>query len=385
MVVYKTKIQGLGDLNKVSKTLSSINKEQAKVNKGLKKQQQLTDTLTSSTTKKVEDIGNKFKKLSGSDVLSRPLNAFNKSFEYSRKSGDGFFKSFTKGFGGVGKSISRMGGLTKVIGVLFKSLMRTLVPLGLIMGAFVILKKLFTLNIGGMTTGFFKIVGEIKAAMGQLTAWINKSLKKLSPLFKLVFTPIIRSIRFVFAIIKGVFKIVGAILNPIFDILKELGDAFSGIFGDGGGQGKAFEQILKGVGKAFEIIGKVVGHIMKAVLLPLKIIFKILGFIIDKVITRTKKGFQTLFGWLKPIINFIQKIIDFFKKSADKQKERRQAIIDKAKEKYPVAARAAMGVLGGGKTENNTTNDNRNISVYTNKGIDRKSFDEDGAVNAMSN
>lgn len=379
MAGYEVKVKGLTKLNKVVSGYSKLNKEQKAVNKNLKTQKQLTDKLTSSTTGKINDMSKKFQEMTGSTVLERPLNAFSKSFEFSRKKGQGLFSSVKTGFGGMGKAISRMGGLSKVFGLVFKSAMKVLWPLGLIMTAIAVIKKLFQLNVGGMATGFFKVVGEIKSALGQMMGWINRSLRKLDPLFKMVFTPIIQRIRLVFAIIKGVFKGVAAIVTPIIDVLAEIGKAFSGVFGDSKGQAAGFEQVLKGITKTLEVIGKIIGWLLKVALKPLMITFKILGFLISRVIEDTKKGFQTWYKILKPVFDMIKKIIDFFKKGAEKNKEKRETLMGTIKEKYPIAS----ALLGGGTTNNTTKNDNRRISVHTNSGIDANSFNEDSAVRSL--
>ncbi len=184
MATYKIDVKGLSKLNQASKSASSLNDNVKKTNKNLKKTEQISDKLTSTTTGKINEISDKFKKFSGDNSLSRPLQAFSKQFEVARGKGEGLFSSAKKGFGGMKSAIGRMGGLSKVFGTLFKSVLRVAGPIALIMGAFMLLKKMFQLNVGGMATGFFKIVGEIKAAIGQLTVWINKSLRKLGPLFK---------------------------------------------------------------------------------------------------------------------------------------------------------------------------------------------------------
>ena len=375
-MAYEVKIKGLTKLNKVVSGYSKLNKQQKAVNKNLKSQKQLTDKLTSSTTGKIQDLGNKFKELSGNDILSRPLNAMSKGFEASRKKGGGLFSSAKKGLGGMGKAISRMGGLTKVLGAVFKSAMRILLPLTLIMGAIALVKKLFQLNVGGIATSFFKIVGEVKSAIGKMMAWINRSLRKLGPIFKMVINPLVMKIRFVFAIIKGIFKSIGMILNPIIDVLAEIGNAFSGIFGTG--EAKSFEKVLKGISKYFEILGKVIGFIVKVGLLPLRIMFKIIGYVITKMVESWKKSFQKLFEFFKPFINFITKVINFFKERAAAAKESAAA----KREEFN-SSRLGQALGAGGSTNNSTKNDNRKISVFTNAGIDAGSFNEDSAVRSI--
>jgi len=111
--------------------------------------------------------------------------------------------------GGLKKAIPLMG----ILGVAIKGLFLTLAPiLGIITGIIALIfvfKKVWDFNVGGIQTGFFRIVGQLKTIWGKFMAAMSRGLAVLGPMF------------------KGVFDIIFFTIKPFLDILESVISIFN--------------------------------------------------------------------------------------------------------------------------------------------------------------
>ena len=422
-MLYEVAVKGLnkvnnllGGLTKSTNQLKSLNKGTKEYTESLEAQEKANKSLNNAA----DDYIDKLTDATGTSGINRTINKFKEMRNAFKKSGQS---------------------INKVIGMIAKRLLTILVPIALIAGAFLFLKQAFKVNAGGIASEWFKLMGGLKRAWGKFQSNLNKLLRGLGPLFKVAFAPIkviITILTTIFEVFVGVIGllskifgkwtttillVVGALFllytNPVFAILG----AFVFLMAK-------FPKVMKVVTLAILVLVAATWAWNAALFanpitwIVLAVVALIAGIVllVKKLKTMGDKGKKlgkilllVFFPVLIPIVLII-KAIKFLKKKFDEMGDKGKKIakiilyafapvilvikgimwaiqaVIKAWEKLPSwlggpkKDKSAEGVKasnqnGGSKT---TKNDYRNISVFTNRGIDKKSFDENGAVNSIS-
>ena len=336
---YKVTMTGLQQLNQTVTKLNETSKSLTKVNKSIntlnKDSKKLGNTLINKLgLKDVSDKLQDFKKYlapvkTGFKEGIESVNIFSKGMSQGLKSNMGFVGAFKNGFKSMTSFIT--GGskvMSKALLTVRGALMGFIWPVLAIAAAFVILKRMFTLNVGGMQTQWNKITGGMKKTWAQFKLAFDKVLKAFGP------------------IISGIFKYIGSILKPIIDLFKFIGKEINKIFGGDGQQAlKIFSTTLKVIGKTIEIIGKVIGFVLKIAFLPLKGIIIVISFLAKLLADRFKK-----------IGQFIQVFLV----------EPIKMLVDLIKELFEKIAGSKIGKMLGMGNQNSKSNDKGNKKVTNN-------------------
>ena len=366
---------------------------------GLKKDLALADKTTDAfkdMNKELKDTKSKLSAISSQknafeDLVSgTPLakitqmnNKFSKLNNVFAKLGSGSGKKqlvnlFKNTIGGGLKALS------SGISALLPALASLAAPILLVVGAIVTLKRMWDLNIGGMQTTFFKVFGKIKDMWAGMVIKFDKTLKKLSPLFKVVFgtignilLPILTAVGLAF---DGIFAIVSPIVDAITEAVKPLTDMFDTT----NNMSKRLEMTKKIWGGIFKVLGFITKIIVKGLLRPLTEVIKVVakvaeGFLRLKKINEdiSKKMFDTfkntefgqkLFERFEKIKEIIMVIWDIYKKiygiKDDKQNESKAKGVSRER-----SFKAAATMMSGGEASNTT--DNRNFTINSAGSIDK--------------
>lgn len=245
----KRKIKEIGEQNvKIKKTFEDIRPAMDKI---------LGKTplgLISKINNNMLDFNKSIARLGGRASFAKSLNMFFKDLSgnvglFSKNLGTvvrGGFTGMFKNFGIVIKSL--MGG--------FKGLLASasglLLPIGLIVAAIFTLKRMWTLNVGGMQTMFFKFVGTLKNTWGKFSIAFNKFLLKMSPLIKwlteTVGNLLIGAFEGLFVVLQSLFSFLTKILSPVIWLFEKL-------------SGSATNW-----GKAMKVVGYIVGAVAGIIL-----------------------------------------------------------------------------------------------------------------------
>lgn len=237
---------------------------------------------------------------------NRNISAMVDNFTKVQKAG-GFFKVFSSYLGGVGEKAQAMGGFMKSafgggmtgaiskIGVGFKSLIPVIAGLGISLGPILIvigaivaivftLSRMWKNNIGGMQTFWFRFVGAIKDVWHRFVIGFDKLLRALSPLFKILFTVIFLPLMVVVKTIGILFDALFLILQPIFDVIGEIGqtllEPFEMLAGPGG---NGALDMLAMIGDGVKLLAKALGFLLKWALFPVLLVFKGLAVILTPI------------------------------------------------------------------------------------------------------
>lgn len=265
-----------------------------------------------------KNIGESFKKFTGSDVLEAPIKGFTKSLGGALGKGKGFFASITAGVKGF---IGAAGGLKGVIGLIggvTNALVAAAFPLAAIVGAIFLVEKAFENNLGGIATEFSALFGQVKDIFGKVNVGINKMMKALSPLFSLVFKPLFTALRGIMFLVEGFLDGVFEAFQPLGVVLSEIGEQFREIFG----LGKSNESLFI----VLKSVGKILGLTLKAAMMPVVLSFKVLLGIVKFLAPAFKAIgaivtpiFKAIWAVLKPIVEAIKFITGYKNKTATQE------------------------------------------------------------------
>jgi hypothetical protein len=163
-----------------------------------------------------------------------------------------------------------------------------------------ILKRMWTLNIGGMQTQFHRFMGQLKDLWAKFTINFDTTLRKLSPLFTTVFSVLGAALRPIIAIAKNLMDVFFALITPIVDALgaiKTDGGAAVGIF-------DTLTKLIQFLGAIavpiFTGIGKVLAFSMKPMISLIENVhklLKLLGIVKEEeegVVASSEKMMQSL-------------------------------------------------------------------------------------------
>jgi len=341
-VNVKVTANGLAKVNKDSKTLS---KTLDKINSSANKQHKIFGLVT----KKTQNWSDKFAELGGKgNHVTKLFNTFNTGFSEASHSGLGFFSSLSKGFKAVSKAFVT-GGLT-MQGVLIglgTTLATVLLPLAAIAAGFYLLKKAWEVNMGGIQTLFNKVMGKLKSWWGVFEVKLIHGMRKvgdaISSFFKLFNSKSEES--------KKTWKALGIVLRwsfkvafaPMISIIKGMTILFKVInwiakSKFGGMLIKTFKQITLPIRTIWFLLKNVIIWVdkwskrskqlqkeMRSSTKPLEIIHNIFNKI-KNIFNKFKqtniggallKPFTMLLDTLKPIWNFLTKIMDKYNEIAN--------------------------------------------------------------------
>jgi len=258
--------------------------------------------------------------------MNMSMGRFNKAFATLTKDGksldsvfSGFFQNFSTNIATFGKNFHKAfsGGATAMLkniptifsgiatsaGALIPVLASIALPILGIVAAVFTLKKIWDLNIGGIQKQVFGLMGVFRDVFGKTMINFQKSLQKLGPLFKLIFTPL-------FTILKGVGKLLGGLFDGVFAIIDPILDVINEIFAplaEGQSQAMGLVDVFGILADTLRVVGKIVGFVLKVALTPMKLMFRV-GMAIGKVLA----GWVGKFMKLKFVQNFVQRVKDNF-------------------------------------------------------------------------
>ena len=279
-------------------------------------------------------------------------------------------------------------------------------PIAIGIGAALVgLWRAWRMNLGGMQTYFNRFVGQLRDMWHKFILGVDQLLRPLAPLFKVLLNVIFIPLSIILKVISGIFSVIFAILKPIFELIGAIWKPIADLFGKGNKEGNILKGILKAIGAAFDFIGKVVGTIIKIVLIPFWIIIKgitaavkfIFGIFegLGKVIKKAfdspllapfrlalegiKKAVEMVYKFLKGIWDFLGGIgkavggfWDWLTGGGKKAKQEQKGIKEETKGTYDViqqikAAPITTTTVSAPKTTNITTN--ANVDVHSSGAI----------------
>jgi hypothetical protein len=280
-------------LAKANTTMTDIEKKQKRSIELSKEQQKAFDNVISMTpvnrliqmNDQMRDFNNSIKQLGGTgrvaDIITSKLadagtNA--KQFAMNMRSlGPAIM-------GGIGKALPLIGAQIAALAPVVLSLLG---PISLIIAGIFLLKKIWDNNIGGIQTKFNQVFGKLKEIWSRFMIIVNKALQAISPILDVILNLIVGPLMSGLNVVLSLFKAIWSILKPIFDAVSEIGKAIKSAFGDMNKQGKGAIDIMGGLGKALELIGKILGFIVSVTIKPIvaavKFIFGIVGGIVNGV------------------------------------------------------------------------------------------------------
>lgn len=345
------------------KTIAGLSKQEQKLLR-IKKLQQDYKYLVNETggffsrlVSKIPVVGEGLSKLFTHPVekifnMNEGMSKFNNAFANVNKGGKGFatmtnnlFKSFAGNMGTFTNNISQVGGILtkqmfpaiahglKMLPALFVKLAVAAAPVALtilaIAAAIYTMKKIWDYNIGGIQTSVFQVGGMLRDILGQNLLKFQQMLKKLEPLFKIVFTPLFHVIKMTVAILGGLMKVIWAIIDPIVEVVSELLEPFAELQGEGYGM----IDMVKLIGNYFTVYSKMITIALKIILFPIKLIavgiktvidiMKILWQqftkipIINKTFDTMADGFKKTYDFVKQLLKPFQWLLDAAKKVGD--------------------------------------------------------------------
>jgi hypothetical protein len=373
------------DFNKIKDLVSNIEKSLSQTKQLTKAVEKTNDAAKKleGTTKKISknssDASDSFKVLTRGTIVER-VTDFNKkmsSMNQHWKNVGGI-----KGFGKIlnttlkSSSVAVLGFSKSVIaavmgiGAVFAPITAVILA---VVAVFLVMKRMWTLNIGGMQTSWFKIMGKIQDTWSRFVIMFDKSLRKLSPLFKVVFKTMEMIILPIIAAIQGFFEGTFAGLQPILNAIEELFTPLMEAFNIGE-KGEGFQSFLKGI----QITFKGLGYIIRVAFLPLELIIKALAIVFKwtKQIWDVFRNFMSknvflkaIYDGLMMILNPLKMIYELFKKISEisgkikgffsKEKDEEGAETEKERG----SMRRRMGALAPTNSQN-VTNNNQSVSVH---------------------
>jgi hypothetical protein len=319
------------DLSQVSKSLSNSSKKSKEMSEDFK--DIINNSPFKSLQRQSDELNEKmsmFRKLSGIDI--GPFKAATNQFKALKTAG----YSTTQALSGGLKSFMMVGkvafaGLTKSAMLLMSTLWPLLAIFVAIQAALFIFKKMWNMNFLGMQTTFNKVFGKLRTEWAKFNIAIYRGLKKIEPAF----------------------KVLGKVMSIIF---------------------KPIAIQLKIIFWLFGVLGKVVWAFVKH-LSPIGIMFKLIKASVEPV--------KKIFEWFKgtKIFEGAVKTLEYMKNLFETIKQ----IIAKFADSLPDWAKGILGIKEiklkgapaveankGGNTNNNTHNDNKTITIMTNKAIDKE-------------
>ncbi len=301
-----------------------INKNLDSVNKTITETENPFESMLKSVTpfggllisqkKKFEELSTVMKKVEKSGGFINMLSDYSKNFTSKLKE---VTKNLTTAFGtgmqgmikGLGMTITKVT-IPAISGMI--TALSPILPIILAIGASIfVLQRLWKNNVGGMQTQFHRFIGAIKDTWHKFIVMFDKLLRQLGPLFKIIFTTVFVPLTASVKLLGGLFKMIFAILSPIFNVVSEIGKALLEPFEIFTGKsGKNALNVFDAIANSLAWIGKAIGFILKFSLKPVIIPFKLLGayikFVVDVwklLIGKAKEGFN---AFMK--LSFVQKI-----------------------------------------------------------------------------
>jgi len=219
--------------------------------------------------------------------------------------------------GGMKGMFKNLGGVVKILGASLQSLGASILaigaPIAIIVAAVFTLKRMWENNVGDMQKYFFKMVGALKDVWGKFSVTFNQALRKLSPLFKIlfaaVFMPLTNAIKTVGILLDGVF----IVIDPILDALKGLGDALLSPFEAFNRVGGKGIDVMKALKTVILVPFKLAGAAIRYSLLPLTTMFKLVGKLSNLFANAAQKA--GVFKVLQPIFDAFKDAISSIKEA----------------------------------------------------------------------
>ena len=376
---------GLSRVRTALKSVRELNQETKSINNNMQ-----------GAGKGVKSIGNHVK---NARIAMKNLETQNKSVaEASNKMGDrlkdatgtrpifDMINGFKNMFATFGSGIKGVITGIKVMGLAFA---KAALPVLAIAAIFKVLKLAWDANIGGIQTKAMKVFGKIRTSFAKAQVFIVKLMRKLAPVFELVFKPLIMNLKYAWALIKGFGTIIGAILKPILDVFKEIGAALEPIFKMGNSDGKVFQKVLDGIGVAAKVLGTTLGFIVKVGLLPLRLNIKAVSVLI-KVLSGLFEKFKgsAAFEALVSVGERVKAVFEGIRQSFVSLKDSFMGVIDTILgvingliDKLPTPIKKLIGLDGVSAdiespavdtqkpSNQSTVNNNQSINVSTSREI----------------
>ena len=319
----------LKTMNAVSKKIKDLNKDSLKLSKSFDKF--ANKTPFGSMIPSMVKLTKSFILLrKGIGKIFSPITLGVKAFKGMKSVGQSTASSLSAGFSTMGK-VMKLSFLSATKGALVFAaatvwLIAIVAVVTMIMVAVKALGLMFKMNIGGMATKWNKFMGQAKQGFAKFTVALMKGIKFLEPIISII--------------VDGLFKGLSIAFKGLTDAFKIVGEHFKK-FGENKKQMENMKRLAKGIGTAFKLVGTILAKTFK---------------IVAVIITGTIDAIMTLVDW-------IFKLIDAVKNSPLGKKLGWDKTEGKIQDSSAVSAQA------GNSTTNNTMNDNKVISIMTNKEI----------------
>jgi len=346
MGVYEIIFKSNG--NKVLKTMNAISKKIKELDKGSLKLSKSFDKFANKTPfghiiPSMEKLTKRFILLrKGIAKIFSPITSGVKAFRGMKSVGQSTASSLSAGFSTMGK-VMKLSFLSATKGALVFAaatvwLIAIVSVVTMVMVAVKALGLMFKMNIGGMATKWNKFMGQAKQGFAKFTVALMKGIKFLEPIISII--------------VDGLFKGLSIAFKGLTDAFKMVGDHFKK-FSQNEKKMENMKRLAKGIGEAFKIMGKILGVVFKAVAVV------IMG-IVDSIML---------------LVDWIFKMVDAVKNSPLGKK------LGWDKEEGTIKDSPAASAQGGNNITNNTVNDNKTVSIMTNKSIDKEGAN--GAANII--
>lgn len=344
MAIYKVGFEQVG-IDNVQKSLGKVNNiasETATNVQGITKQFEAQQNVVSNLTGGVNLLGFSFNTvfdtltaLDGKmEGMGNLINTFQSGFNNAAQSGGSLFGSLITGFDAVVAGFRSGAIKMKVI------LMKSLLPLTLIVAGIYTLRKVWENNIGGIQTRFSKAWGAIKTAWAQFEVAFIKGLKIIEPLF------------------TGFFNYITAIVKPFINAFKQITAAFKGT----GSTASDLKPIFTLLGDTLSLTGKIIGGVitiaLKPIIFQMQMLGKLVGLITigwNKLSSAFKQTavFKSVVGIFERIRDVIGQIIGWIDKIPG----------------INIPTEIKDAVSGNNNTPNNVKNNNQQININTSREI----------------
>jgi len=358
----KTKLTSK-QVEQVEKHISSVKKEMQGIENPFETLLKNVTPFGSSLIRqkeRLDELSDAMKKVKANggfvNILSDYLVGFNRRLKEVNK---GMISVFGGGMRGL---LTNMTSGFKILLPVIKSLIPTILsvatPVAVVVAAVFTLQRMWKNNIGGMQTFFHRFVGTLKDTWAKFVVGFDTLLRKLSPIFKILFTTIFIPLIGAVKILGSLFNMIFKILTPIFEALSEIGKALLEPFEKFVGKdGKDAFNLIEKLGKVFEWLGKVIGTVLKVVLIPTVTVFKIIGFVLGKIVD----GIKFLIEGTKKVAHFLGMGKEESKETEDSQRKIREI------QSKPITT---SQIINAQRT--NTINNNANVTVHSSGPITRE-------------
>lgn len=286
------------------------------------------------------------------------MNVFSDYVKIGAQGVKAFSGNMTKAFGGsMLGAIKNIGSMIKLLAGQFVALLPVIasvaLPIVAIIAGVLLLKRMWEVNFGGIQQFTFQIFGQLQDIWGRFSANLNRSLAKLSPLFKLVFGVFFKRLGMQLKFIGVLFDVLFKVAQPILDAFHEIGVSLQ----------EAFAPLKTDATKGIDAV-KIFTSVMER-------LTKIFIFIVKySPFTLLLKGVVKIIKFVTPLIEKFAKFLDTVLKVAqalgliNREQERSQQLQLRSLATGPVSQSQLMTqqITNRRSTE---INHNQQVSVHS--------------------